>query len=107
MEESLSVIAEVIEKYQTSGAISSDNLIVMLRRLTIHNYKLSEYNVEYYNDHNAILYSHAGSVARAKIEADNEVPELRQTRKIMDAVDNVMWSMRSELSIIKSENKNN
>ena len=46
MEESLSVIAEVIEKYQTSGAISADNLIVMLRRLTIHNYKLAEYNVD-------------------------------------------------------------
>ena len=106
MEESLSVISEVIEKYQSSGAISVDNLIVMLRRLVIHNLKLAEYNTKYFNDYNAILYSHTGSVARAKIEADNEVPELRQTRKIMEAVKNVIFAMQSELSIIKSENKN-
>ena len=106
MEESLSVIAEVIEKYQTSGAISADNLIVMLRRLTIHNYKLAEYNIDYYNQYNSILFNHNGSVASGKVIADNKVPELRQTRKIMDAIENVMWSMRSELSIIKSENKN-
>ena len=103
MEESLGVIAEVIEKYQTSGAISADNLIVMLRRLTIHNYKLAEFNVDYYNQYNSILFNHDGSVASGKVKADNKVPELRQTRKIMEAVDNVMWSMRSELSIIKTE----
>ena len=106
MEESLSVIAEVIDKYQNAGAISADNLIIMLRRLTIHNYKLAEFNVDYYNQYNAILFNHSGSVASGKVIADNEVPELRQTRKIMDAVENVMWSMRSELSIIKSENNN-
>ncbi len=36
--------------------------------------------------------------------SEQEVPELRMIRKIMEATDNVIWSMRSELSIIKNEN---
>ena len=106
MEESLGVIAEVITEYQTAGALTLDKLTTMLRRLSIHDYKLADADAEYSKKHSEILYSHTGSVARAKIDAEYEVPELRQIRKIRGAVDNVMWSMRSELSIIKSENKN-
>ena len=82
MEESLSVIAEVITEYQTAGALTLDKLTTMLRRLSIHDYKLADADAEYSKKHSEILYSHTGSVARAKIDAEYEVPELRQIRKI-------------------------
>ena len=76
----------------------------MLRELTANNYYLTKYNIEYFQKYNAIQYKHKGSVSSGKVLAEEQVPELRMIRKIMEATDNVIWSMRSELSIIKKEN---
>jgi hypothetical protein len=39
-----------------------------------------------------------------EILAEEQVSELRMIRKIMESIDNVLWSVRSEISIIKNEN---
>ncbi len=104
MEEILNKITSIIETYESGVWVSADNLRVMLRELTANNYYLTKYNIEYFQKFNAIQYKHKGSVASGKILAEEQVPELRIIRKIMEATENVMWSMKSELSIIKNEN---
>jgi len=104
MEEILQKITNLIETYESGVWVSAENLRVMLRELTANNYYLTKYNIEYFQKYNAIQYKHKGSVSSGKVLAEEQVPELRMIRKIMEATDNVIWSMRSELSIIKNEN---
>ena len=103
MEEILNKITDIIETYESGTWVSADNLRVMLRELTANNYYLTKYNIEYFQKYNAIQYKHKGSVSSGKILAEEQIPELRIIRKIMEATENVMWSMKSELSIIKNE----
>ena len=103
MQEVLTKITNLIETYESGAWVSTENLRIMLRELTANNYHLSKYDIEYFRKYNAIQYKHKGSVSSGKILAEEEVPELRMIRKIMEATDNVIWSMRSELSIIKNE----
>lgn len=103
MDEILLKITEIVEKYEGGQWQSVDNLRILLRALTANNYYLTKYNIEYFQKYNEIQYRHKGSVSAGKILAEEQVPELRMIRKIMDATDNVLWSMRSEISIIKNE----
>lgn len=103
MEKLLVNIDSIIERYEGGEWQSVDNLRVMLRELSSYNYQLTKHNIEYYRLYNAIQYKHKGSVSSGVILAEEQVPELRMIRKIMEAIDNVIWSMRSEISIIKKE----
>lgn len=103
MNDILTKISDIIETYESGAWVTSDNLRAMLRELSSNHYYLTKINIEAYNEHNAVRFKHDGSVASGLILADKEVPELRMTRKLLDAVDHVLWSMRSELSIIKRE----
>ena len=104
MQEILQKITNLIETYESGVWVSAENLRIMLRELTANNYYLTKHNIEYFQKYNAIQYKHKGSVSSGKVLAEEQVPELRMIRKIMEATDNVIWSMRSELSIIKNEN---
>jgi len=104
MNEILENITLIIEAYEGGEWQSVENLRIMQRKLTSYNYYLTKHNIEYFQKYNAIQYNHKGSVSSGKILAEEQVPELRMIRKIMESVDNVMWSMRSEISIIKKEN---
>ena len=104
MEKALQKITDLIETYESGAWQSVENLRVMQRELTAYYYYLTKYNIEYFQKYNAIQYKHKGSVSSGVILAEEQVPELRMIRKIMEAANNVMWSMRSEISIIKKEN---
>jgi transcription initiation factor IIE alpha subunit len=99
----LNKISDLIDAYESGVWQSVDNLRVMQRELVSYNYFLSKHNIEYFQQYNAVQYKHKGSVSAGKILAEEQVPELRMIRKIMEAIENVMWSMRSEISIIKKE----
>ena len=103
MKEILEKISAIIDTYEGGEWQSTDSLRELLRELTTNNYHLTKYNIEAYQKHNGIQYMHKGSVASGKILADEQVPELRMLRKIMESIDHVIWSMRSELSIIRKE----
>lgn len=103
LEEALNRAANIIDEYESGSWQSSDKLRELLRGLTKCHYILTKENVESHIRHNAILYNFDGSVARANVEADHEEPTLRMTRKLLDSIDHVLWSMRSELSIIKND----
>jgi len=103
MEDILETITKIINHYEGGEWSSSDNLRIMLRKLSSNYYYLTKYNIEFHEQHNAVQYKHKGSVSGGLILANEQIPELRMLRKIMDSTQHVIWSMRSELSIIKSE----
>jgi hypothetical protein len=103
LETALKLSTEIIDKYHSGMYLSEEKLRKLLRYLSACRYYLTKDNVEAFNRHNEMLYNFDGSVARGQIIADHDVPELRMTRKIIEAIDQVLWSMRSELSIIKND----
>jgi hypothetical protein len=103
MDEILEKITNLVDTYESGTWQSTDNLRIMLRELTANYYHLTKHNIEAYQLHNAVQYKHKGSVSSGLILADEQVPELRMLRKIMEATQHVIWSMRSEISIIKNE----
>jgi len=103
METILNKITDIIETYESGAWVSAENLRVMLRELSANNYYLTKHNIEAGQEHNTIMYNFKGSVSAGKILADKEVPQLRMTRKILEASKQVVLSMQQELSIIKNE----
>ena len=103
MENILSKITFLIEKYESGEWQSVETLRLMLRELSSNYYFLTKHNIEYFNAHNAVQYKHKGSVSAGLILANEQVPELRLTRKILYSTSKVLDSMRSELSIIKND----
>lgn len=103
LSEALDQTAIIIDRYESGEWQSVENLRKLLRSLTKCHYILTKENIESYQRHNGILFKFDGSVARANIEADEKEPNLRLTRKLIDSVDHVLWSMRSEISILKND----
>ena len=103
MKNCLDNISSLIDTYESGEWVSCERLRIMLRELSCEVYNLTKINIEAYRKHNSILFSFAGSVSRGFIEADELVPELRDTRKIIAAANRVIDAMRSELSILKNE----
>jgi hypothetical protein len=103
MEKALKKIDDLVNTYESGAWQSVEALRSMLRELTTSHYHLTKHNIEYARKYNSILHNHTGSVASGKIIADEEVPELRMLRKIMESTEHVMWSMKSELAIIRKE----
>ena len=103
MESIVNKISDLIDTYESGAWQSTENLRILLRELSANYYFLTKYNIEAHQKYNEIMYNHKGSVASGKIKAEKEVPELRMLRKIMEATQNVMWSIKSEISIIKTD----
>ena len=103
MNEILQKISDLIDTYESGTWQSVDNLRQMLRELTSNIYFLTKYNIEYHEKFNAVQYKHKVSVASGIILANEQYPELRMLRKIMESANNVARSMTMEISIIKNE----
>lgn len=103
MDKILLNITDIIETYEGGAWSSLEDLRKMLRELTGNIYQLTKYNIEYHEQHNAVQYKHKGSVSGGLVLANEQVPELRMTRKIIEAANNVSRSITMELSIIKNE----
>jgi hypothetical protein len=104
MTETLGKISDIIERYRSGEWHTVERLRNLLKELSICHYKLTEINIEAYNDWTAIIYNRDKnvSVASARVKADFECPELRMTRKLLESVKNILMSMQQELSIIKN-----
>tara|TARA_R110000868_G_scaffold149783_1_gene372577 strand:+ start:6403 stop:6717 length:315 start_codon:yes stop_codon:yes gene_type:complete len=103
MEDVLKKITDIIDTYNSGTWVSLDDLRVMLRELRANIYYLTKYNIEYFEKHNAVQYRHKGSVSAGVILANEQFPELRMTRKIIDSANNVAMAVTMEISIIKTE----
>ena len=104
MQKVLDTISNIIRDYESGEWQSAEALRKTHRDLVSNYYHLTKFNIEYFQKYNAVQYRHKGSVSSGKILAEEQVPELRIIRKIMEATDNVIWSIRSEISILKKEN---
>lgn len=103
MIEVLNKINELIELYESGTWQSTENLRIMQRELSCNIYYLTKHNIEAFNEWNRIVYNETTSNAKAVTKADNQVPELRMTRKILESARGVSISMNSEISILKNE----
>jgi len=103
MEKILIKITDLIDTYESGSWQSVESLRIMLRELSSNYYFLTKHNIDYFNSHNAVQYRHKGSVSAGLILANEQVPELRVTRKILYATSKVIDAIRSELSIIKND----
>lgn len=103
METILNKISDIIETYESGAWVSVENLRAMLRELCTNNFRLAKYNINAFNQWNSIVYNFKGSNAAGVTKANHDVPELRMTRKILEASKQVVLSMQQELSIIKNE----
>jgi len=103
MIEVLNKITELIELYESGTWQSTENLRIMQRELSCNIYYLTKHNIEAFNEWNRIVYNETTSNAKAVTKADNKVPELRMTRKILESARGVSISMKSEISILKNE----
>ena len=105
MNEILIKITELITEYESGRWISADNLRVMQRQLSTNIYRLTQQNIDAFNEWNGIVYneSKTTSSAKAVTSANYKVPDLRMSRKILEAARGVSISMNSELSILKRD----
>lgn len=103
MQEVLNKISEIITEYNSGAYLTKERLLVMSRELSTNIYFLTKYNIEAFNDWNTIIYNDEGSVNKATVKADFEVPELRQTRKLLEACKGVSIAINNELKIINND----
>ena len=103
MNEILEKIDSAIILYESGAWLSSDKLRELLRELSANYYHLTKLNIEYAQDWNMVIYNFKGSDAGGQRFAELKVPELRKTRKILQATNIVLNSMRSEIGIIRAE----
>ena len=103
MTEILEKISLIIETYESGQFINTEQLRVMARQLSSNIYYLTKHNIEAFEKHNSIVYNETTSNAKAVVKANEEVPELRMTRKILEAARGVSISINNELSIMKKE----
>ena len=97
-------ITDCIDNYESGTFLTKEKLLALNRRLSSNIYYLTKYNIEAFQKFNSIIYNNnKDSNAKATVKAHQEVPELRQTRKILEACKNVSISINNELSIIKNE----
>ena len=103
MNEILDKISDLIQTYESGAWQSVENLRIMQRELSSNIYYLTKHNIQAFNKWNGIIYRETTSHAKAVTKADFDVPELRMSRKILEAARGVSISINSELSIIKKE----
>ena len=103
MDKILEDISNVIDQYDSSTYLTTEKLLELLKTLSRGIYHLTVIHTQAGTAHNEIQHNFTGSAARGLIEADNEVPEYRMSRKILDACNRVQSAMIMELSILKKE----
>ena len=96
-------IASAIQKYESGEWLTVDKLRELLRGLSNNRYHLTAENIEAHNRWNTLMYNSNKPVSRAKVEADYKVPELRQTRKLLETINFNIQSIIMEISSINKE----
>ncbi|MEM9681191.1 MAG: hypothetical protein AAF901_12785 [Bacteroidota bacterium] len=99
----LDELANSVHKYESGAWQSKENLVKIQRSLSANVYYLTQHNIEAFQHWNKLKYEFKGSNASAETYAHEEIPELRLTRKILEAAKNVQISISNEISIIKNE----
>lgn len=93
----------IIDTYYGLNNSECDTIMELAKKLSIILSYLETHRIAAHEKWTAIIFKREGSVASAEIEADTQVPELYQLRRIMQAGYRVVDVMRSGVSLAKSE----
>ncbi|MEO0902418.1 MAG: hypothetical protein AAFY00_10495 [Bacteroidota bacterium] len=99
----LNELANSVHEYESGAWKSKENLVKIQRSLSSNVYYLTQHNIEAFQHWNKLKFEFKGSNAAAETYAHEEIPELRLTRKILEAAKNVQIAISNEISIIKNE----
>lgn len=103
MDKILLKIDTIITLYNSGAFISKEDLLRINKELSFNMYLLTKENIEAFNDWTTIIHNEDSSVAKATVKANKEVPELRMTRKILEACKGVSIQINNEIQIIKND----
>ena len=105
LNEVLSEINKAIEQYEVCRLNQTQHQGEILRALSVNLHWLAEHRIEAHEKWLSVYFKSTGTSSAAKErEADSVVRELYQIRRMMDSASKVMDSLRSTISINKSNN---
>ncbi len=103
-DEVYTTIGDIVVRYQSGEYLTLDRLVELRRELVTTKYHLTVINTTYFEKHNAIQYMHKGSVASGLILANEQVPQLRKTRKLIEASREILKAMAQDIAVLRDEN---
>ena len=106
MELTLERIAELIEEYNKTNIFNGNKLNEQLKELTSRLYYIETIRTKAHEDYEKVIHTKVAegfSVARATNQANIEVPEMYQLRRLLESGYRVVDAMRTNISFLKSE----
>ena len=106
MELTLERIAELIEEYNNTNIFNGNKLNEQLKELTSRLYYIETIRTKAHEDYEKVIHTKVAegfSVARATNQANIEVPEMYQLRRLLESGYRVVDAMRTNISFLKSE----
>jgi len=106
MNEVLNQIANIIELYNDTDVFNGKELNKQLKELTARLYYIETIRTKAHKKFEFVIHEKVKegfSVARATNEANVEVPEMYQLRRLLESGYRVCDAMRTNISFIKSE----
>ena len=106
MELTLERIAELIEEYNNTNIFDGNKLNEQLKELTSRLYYIETMRTKAHEDYEKVIHTKVAegfSVARATNQANIEVPEMYQLRRLLESGYRVVDAMRTNISFLKSE----
>lgn len=108
LEKALNHITEQIENYRQYDH-TGDELVEIQKQITATLFYLQKERSDYHNQFQTLvnrLIINGDSVSRATNKAHVEIPELYMLRKFMDGAYENVWSIKQEISWLKTEKSN-
>ena len=90
---------ECIDLYKSGAYISQEKLIELQRTLSCNYALITKENIDAFDKWNNVVYTRPDneSVNAAQTRANDKIPELRQSRKILEAGKSVLIAIQNEL----------
>jgi hypothetical protein len=105
-EKALAHITEQVKKYRSTGVEDGNELISILQQMTATLYFLETERAIVHNRYQVKindLMADGCSFNKAEIQANVEIPQMYQYRRVMDASYKVVDAIRTQVSWLKSE----
>ena len=104
LEEVLNNLNDIVERYQNVPLIEVFKLSEILRDLGCNLSYLVTLRKHYYNEFQNVYYESKASTNAGKVrQAEHDIPELDEIRKILKHYSDLQSDIRSQISLYKNE----
>tara|TARA_R100000655_G_scaffold106370_3_gene155580 strand:- start:80 stop:424 length:345 start_codon:yes stop_codon:yes gene_type:complete len=106
MKSTLNRIVEIIKEYKQTDVFDGNSLNKQLKELTAYLYYIETKRTQAHQKYEKVIYDRVKegfSVARAANQANVEVPEMYELRRLLESGYRVVDAMRTNISFLKSE----